>query len=188
MRLVLLGPPGVGKGTQGQRLASDRGWSLISTGDMLRLAVAEETGLGKQVKSLIEAGLLVPDEVMIQLVKARTAKPDATHGFILDGFPRTVPQADALQGILSERGQQLDAVLCLSAPDEEIVGRLAKRGRVDDVVNTVRKRLEVYRAQTAPLVEYYRGQGLLREVEGVGELETIHGRLIAALNGRPRSA
>ena len=213
MRLVLLGPPGVGKGTQGRRLAGDRGWALISTGDMLRDAIAKQTPLGMAAKLLMDQGLLVPDDVMIGLVRERTLEPDARQGFVLDGFPRTVPQADALDAFLRERGRPLDRVVALTAPDEELVRRLSARWecpacrrvynalsapsrdgrhcddhpqtelrqRDDDTVETVRRRLEVYRAQTAPLVDYYRHQGRLVEVDGTGPLAEVHGALVAAV-------
>ena len=213
MQLVLLGPPGVGKGTQGRRLATDRGWALISTGDMLRDAIAKQTPLGNEAKKLIDQGLLVPDPVMIGLVRERTLEPDARQGFVLDGFPRTVPQADALDAILRERSCTLDKVVALTAPDEELVRRLSARWecpvcrrvyntisapskdgrhcddhpetallqRVDDTEATVRRRLEVYRAQTAPLADYYRKQGRLVEVDGTGPQDSVHGALVAAV-------
>jgi len=214
MQVVLLGPPGVGKGTQGRRLAGERGWALVSTGDMLRDAIAKRTPLGDAAKKLMDKGLLVPDDVMIGLVRERTLEPDAREGFVLDGFPRTVPQADALDAILKERSRPVDRVVALTAPDEELVRRLSARWecpvcrrvyntlsapskdgrhcddhpeteliqRVDDTVQTVRKRLEVYRAQTAPLVDYYRVQGRLVEVDGAGNTESVHGALVAAVD------
>ena len=127
MRVVLLGPPGVGKGTQGRRLAEERGRALISTGDMLRDAVARQTPLGLQAKQVMDAGRLVPDELMVGLVRERTAEADAREGFVLDGFPRTVPQAEALDAMLAERSQKLDGVVLLTAPDEELVRRLSSR-------------------------------------------------------------
>jgi len=127
LRLLLLGPPGVGKGTQGRRLATDRGWPLISTGEVLREAVARQTPLGQQAKSLMDAGRLVPDDVMIELIRERTAQPDAHNGFVLDGFPRTVTQAEALEVLLAERGQSVDSALALSAPEDELVRRLGAR-------------------------------------------------------------
>jgi adenylate kinase len=213
VQVVLLGPPGVGKGTQGRRLASDRGWALISTGDMLRDAIARGTPLGAQAKDLIDHGLLVPDAVMIGLVRERTLEPDALKGFVLDGFPRTVPQADALDAILAERGKSLDVVVALTAPDEELVRRLSARWecpvcrrvynaisapsrdgrhcddhfttelrqREDDTVETVKRRLRVYREQTAPLADFYRGRGRLQEVGGTGALDEVYGALTTAV-------
>lgn len=213
MRLVLLGPPGVGKGTQGRRLASDRGWALVSTGDMLRDAAARRTPLGLQAKQVMDKGHLVPDGVMVGLVRERTLEEDALRGFVLDGFPRTVPQADALGAMLAERAQDLNMAVLLQAPDEELVRRLSSRWecpvcrrvynslsapaadgrhcddhpgaelrqRVDDTEATVRERLQVYRRQTAPLVDYYRTKGKLKEVQGIGALDEVYGALAAAV-------
>ena len=127
MRVVLLGPPGVGKGTQGRRLAAECGWALISTGEMLREAVARQTRLGREAQQRMDAGHLVPDDVMIGLVRERTAEVDAREGFILDGFPRTVPQADALDGMLAERSGAVDLAVSLAAPEGELVRRLSAR-------------------------------------------------------------
>ncbi len=213
MQMVLLGPPGVGKGTQGRRLASDRGWALISTGEILRDAIARGTALGAEAKKLIDQGFLVPDPVMIGLVRERTLESDAREGFVLDGFPRTIPQANALDAILRERQRPVDVVVALTAPDEELVRRLSARWecpvcrrvynaisapsrdgrhcddhaetvlhqRADDTVETVKRRLEVYRVQTAPLVDHYRGQGKLQEVTGTGPLDQVYGALVAAV-------
>ena len=215
MRLVLLGPPGVGKGTQGRRLAAERGWALISTGDMLRDAVAKRTPLGQQAKQLVDAGQLVPDGVMIGLVRERTLQADARVGFVLDGFPRTIPQADALGAMLAERSLKLNVAVLMQAPDEEIVLRLSSRWecpvcrrvfnslsapakdgrhcddhpeaelrqRADDTEATVRRRLQVYREQTAPLVDYYRKHGCLKEVKSIGALEEVYGALSQAVAG-----
>lgn len=214
MQVVLLGPPGVGKGTQGRRLASDRGWALISTGEMLRDAIARATPLGLEARKLMDQGLLVPDQVMIGLVRERTLESDALGGFVLDGFPRTIPQADALEGFLHERGRRLDVVVAITAPDEELVRRLSARWecpecrrvynaisapskdgrhcddhpgtelgqRDDDTVKTVKRRLEVYQNQTAPLVDHYRVRGLLKEVDGIGSLDDVHSALLAAVD------
>ena len=213
MQVVLLGPPGVGKGTQGRRLAGDRGWALISTGEMLRDAIARSTPLGLEAKKLMDHGLLVPDDVMIGLVRERTLEEDAREGFLLDGFPRTIPQADALEAFLRERGRKLSVVVALTAPDEELVRRLSARWecpvcrrvynaisapskdgrhcddhpeaalgqRDDDTVQTVKRRLEIYMKQTAPLVDHYRQRGLLKEVSGIGSLDDVHAALIAAV-------
>ena len=209
MRVVLLGPPGVGKGTQGRRLAADRRWALISTGEMLRDAARRGTPLGIEARKRMDAGLLVPDDVMIGLVQERSSKEDATSGFVLDGFPRTVPQADALDSMLQGRAQRLDAVIALAAPEDELVRRLSSRRecplckraynlvtappadgrhcddhptadlvqRADDMEATVRRRLEIYRRETAPLTEYYRGQGRLREVQGLGPVDKVYREL-----------
>ena len=215
MRIVLLGPPGVGKGTQGRRLAAERRWALISTGDMLRDAMARQSPLGIVARRLVDQGMLVPDDVMIELVRERTLEPDAGDGFVLDGFPRTIPQADALDAFLADRGQSVDVVVALTAPDEELVRRLSARWecpkcrrvyntltapskdgrqcddhpetelrqRADDTEETVRKRLTIYREQTAPLVRYYREQGRLEEVVGTGPLDQVYAALSAAVAG-----
>lgn len=216
MRVVLLGPPGVGKGTQGRRLAAEKGWALISTGEMLREAVARQTPLGLEARRRMDQGELVPDDVMIGLMRDRTSEPDAAQGFVLDGFPRTVPQADALEKMLEERGQQVDAVVSLNVAETDLVQRLSERWecpkcqraygttampkqrgrcddhpetplvqRVDDAPETVLRRLEVYRRQTEPLVEYYRKAGKLREVSGTGSVEDVFASLRRALNGTP---
>ena len=213
MQVVLLGPPGVGKGTQGRRLAGDRGWALISTGEMLRDAIARSTPLGTEAKKLMDHGLLVPDDVMIGLVRERTLEEDAREGFLLDGFPRTIPQADALEAFLRERGRKLSVVVALTAPDEELVRRLSARWecpvcrrvynaisapskdgrhcddhpeaalgqRDDDTVQTVKRRLDIYMKQTAPLVDHYRQRGLMKEVSGIGSLDDVHAALLAAV-------
>jgi adenylate kinase len=216
VRLVLLGPPGVGKGTQGRRLAAEKGWALISTGEMLRDAASKGSPMGLEARRQMDAGLLVADDVMIGLVRERTSQPDACSGFVLDGFPRTVPQADALDTMLDERGMRLDAVLYLTAPEEELVTRLTGRlecpvckrayhrvnapsrdgvhcddhvsaaliERADDAEDTARKRLEVFRMQTSPLAEYYRRTGRLVEVQGVGSVDAVYGRMRQVLDAR----
>ncbi len=181
IRVVLLGPPGVGKGTQGQRLAAGAGVPVISTGEMLREAVAKQTPLGIKAKVQMDTGQLVPDDVIIGIVRERTLQPDALRGFVLDGFPRTVPQADALESTLKERGLELHAVLSLSAPEDELAKRMLLRGRSDDSTETVRKRLQVYREQTAPLIEYYRRLDRLREINGVGSMDEIQSLMLAAI-------
>ncbi|MBI1797774.1 MAG: adenylate kinase [Candidatus Eisenbacteria bacterium] len=213
MRVVLLGPPGVGKGTQGRRLASEHGWALISTGEMLREAVARRTPLGIEAQKQMDQGLLVGDEVMIGLVNERSADTDAAGGFVLDGFPRTVPQADALDVTLTRRGHALDAAVSLRAPDVELVRRMSARRecpvckraynlvswpprdgrhcddhpdvdliqRADDTPETVKRRLVVYGQQTAPLLDYYRSRGRLREVEGLGAMDDVYRALTRTL-------
>jgi adenylate kinase len=213
MRVVLLGPPGVGKGTQGRRLAQEHGWALISTGEILREAIARGTPLGLAARRLMEQGRLVPDDVMIGLVRDRSAEPDASKGFVLDGFPRTVPQAEALDAVLSERGMKVDAAICLDASEDELVRRLSARRecpvckraynlvsapprdgrhcddhpgvelvqRADDVAETIRKRLEVYRDSTAPLIGWYRDRGRLREVPGLGSMDEVYRAIARAL-------
>jgi adenylate kinase len=184
-RLLLLGPPGVGKGTQAQRLIDDLGIPQISTGEMLRAAVAAGTPVGKDAKDHMDRGELVPDAVVIAVARERLAEEDAAGGFILDGFPRTVAQAEALDGILAELGVRLERCVALTADGEELVKRLLLRaeqeGRADDNEETIRTRMRVYHEQTAPLVAYYREHGILAEVDGVGKIEEIAARVRQAV-------
>ncbi len=182
-KLLLLGPPGVGKGTQAKRLAEKLGAPHISTGDMLRAAVAAETPIGKQANAFMTRGELVPDEVVIEVAGERLGEPDTHDGFILDGFPRTVAQARALDEILGEGG--LERCVALEADEDELVDRLLKRaeleGRSDDNDQSIRTRMRVYHDQTAPLLAYYRERGILAEVNGVGSVEEVSGRISEAL-------
>ncbi|WP_457679746.1 adenylate kinase [Thermovibrio sp.] len=174
MRVVFLGPPGAGKGTQAERIAKKYGVPHISTGDILREAVKEGTELGKLAKSYMDRGELVPDEVIIGIIKERLNQQDVREkGFILDGFPRTLKQAQALDQLLQELNMPLDRVIYLNVEDEEIVKRLLARGRPDDKEEIIRHRLEVYRKQTAPLIDYYEERCLLSEIYGVGVVDEI---------------
>lgn len=185
MRLVLLGPPGSGKGTQATRLKEKLEIAHISTGDMLRAEIAAGSELGKQAKSVMDAGNLVSDEILLGMLKSRLAQADVANGFILDGYPRNVAQANALDGMLAEIGQPLDAVVQLDVATELLVERIAGRaqeqGRADDNPESVRKRLQVYTEQTAPVVDFYAGRGTLARVDGVGELDEIEARILAAI-------
>jgi len=179
VRLVLLGPPGCGKGTQAQRLCAREGVVHLSTGDLLRAAVAKGTPLGLRAKPFMDAGRLVPDELVIGLVRERIDAPDAAKGFLLDGFPRTVVQADALDASLGAQGVQVVVYFVLG--DEEIVRRSLGRGRSDDTEPVIRERLRVYRAQTEPLVARYRKAGLLEEVDASGSMDQVDALTRAAL-------
>jgi len=189
MRIVLLGAPGSGKGTQAARLKAELGIAHISTGDLLRAAVKAGTPLGLKAKVVMEAGQLVSDEIVLGMLEERLARPDTRAGFILDGYPRNLAQADALDQLLKRIGQPLDAVLKLNVPDADIVARCEIRfkaeGRADDNPETVRKRLQVYAQQTAPVADYYLNRGLLSEIDGVGAIGAISARLLAALQSRP---
>ena len=189
MRIVLLGAPGSGKGTQAARLKAALGIAHISTGDLLRAAVKAGTPLGLKAKAVMESGQLVSDEIVLGMLEERLAQPDTRMGFILDGYPRNLAQADALDQLLKRIGQPLDAVLKLNVPDADIVARCEIRfkaeGRADDNPETVRKRLQVYAQQTAPVADYYAQRGLLSEIDGVGVIEPIGARLLAALQARP---
>ncbi|CDG40076.1 MULTISPECIES: adenylate kinase [Asaia] len=187
MNIILLGPPGAGKGTQAQRLEQEYGLKQISTGDMLRAEMAAGTPLGLNVKSIVESGQFVPDPVMIDLIKSRTLQADCANGFILDGFPRTESQAEALDAMLASRDMKIDAVLLLEVDAEQIVARLAERRapdgsrRADDEPDTVRRRIQVYRDQTAPILPYYENAGRLRRIDGMQNVETVHQAIVAAL-------
>jgi adenylate kinase len=184
-RLLLLGPPGAGKGTQARRLKTRLGVPQISTGEMLRAAQAAGTELGRQVKAIMERGELVPDDVVTRVVEERLGQPDAQKGFILDGFPRTLEQAKALDALLAKLGLRLERCLAIQVDEEELVDRLLKRSqlehRTDDDEPTIRKRMEVYRERTAPLIAYYRGRGALAEVDGLGTVEEVARRIDEAL-------
>ena len=173
MHLVFFGPPGAGKGTQAQKIVADFGIPQISTGEILRAAVTSGTPLGKQAGPLMAAGKLVPDELVIGIVQERLKEPDCAQGFLLDGFPRTIAQAEALAQALSKLGKQIEHVVSLEVPDAVIHERMKGRGRADDSPETVQKRLDVFRQQTAPLKAHYEKLGLLRTVNGVGSLDEI---------------
>ena len=210
MNIVLLGAPGAGKGTQAARMVERYGVPHISTGDIFRKAVAAGTELGRQAKGYMDAGELVPDEVVIGIVAERLAQPDCLTGFILDGFPRTVAQADALDAALAAAGRALDAVVSVEVPRAPLIERLTSRrqcrgcGRIfsasdvepgaacdscggevyqreDDSLATVTNRLDVYERQTAPLTEYYEAKGLLRRVDGTASVDEVFARVVSAL-------
>jgi adenylate kinase len=177
-RVVLLGPPGAGKGTQAQVLCERLGVCAISTGDMLREAVAAGNELGKKVQGIMDAGELVDDATMADVVRERLARMDTGPGFLLDGYPRTLPQAETLAGILRDAGLSLDAVLLVEVPEDELVRRTLLRGRADDKEEVVRERLRVYREKTAPLIGYYRQRGLLHEIDGDRPVEEVTAQML----------
>ena len=181
-RVVLLGPPGAGKGTQAHLLCLRLGVPAISTGDMLSQAVADGSPLGRRVESVMASGELVDDVLMAEVVRERLARPDARKGYLLDGYPRTLPQAETLAGILGESGKKLDAVLLVAVPEDELVRRILLRQRGDDdTEEVVRERLRVYREKTEPLIGYYRQRGLLREIDGDRPVEEVASRMFDAL-------
>jgi adenylate kinase len=201
MRLILLGPPGAGKGTQSQRLVAKHGIVQLSTGDMLREAVKAGTPVGRRAQDVMARGELVPDDIVVSIVGQRIDEPDARRGFILDGFPRTVPQAAALDRMLAERGLKLDAVIELRVDEDALLKRIESRIaqmrargellRDDDSPEVLRRRLAAYRDRTAPLVTYYQLQGLLRTVDGMAGIPEVAAeidKLLAPLNRAPAAA
>jgi adenylate kinase len=173
MHLVFFGPPGAGKGTQAQKLVTDYSIPQISTGEILRAAIASKSELGKRVEPLMAAGQLVPDDLVIGIVEDRIKQADCKNGFLLDGFPRTIPQAQALESVLARYHKSIEHVVSLEVPDAVIHERMKGRGRADDSPETVQKRLDEFRKLTAPLKAYYSDRGLLRSVNGVGTVEEI---------------
>ncbi|GAA1316637.1 MAG: adenylate kinase [Brachybacterium tyrofermentans] len=187
-RLLIVGPPGAGKGTQAVRLAESLSIPAISTGDIFRANVSQETELGVLAKSYMDKGEYVPDSVTNDMVRSRLAEADAQDGFLLDGYPRTLDQVGALDGVLTELGTALDAVLLLEVETEAVVARLVARGeeqgRSDDTEETIRRRLDVYAEQTAPLIDVYDGRGLVRRVDGMASIDEVTAALQEALAAR----
>ena len=186
LRLLIMGPPGAGKGTQAAFVAEHPGIPAISTGDIFRTNVAEGTELGQEAQRYMDAGEYVPDEVTNSMVRNRLAEEDAAHGFLLDGYPRTLAQVVELDTMLERSGHVLDVALALTVDREEIIQRLLQRarveGRADDTEEVIRRRQEVYVEQTEPLVEVYRGRDLLVEVDGMGEVTEVTQRVLDALD------
>ncbi|MHB1472054.1 MAG: adenylate kinase [Dermatophilaceae bacterium] len=184
-RLVIFGAPGAGKGTQATRIAASLGIPAISTGDIFRYNIKNETALGLQVKEILASGAYVPDEVTNAIVRDRLDQPDAVAGFLLDGYPRTKAQVTELDDMLTAAGTSLDAVLELTVDTDEVVQRLLRRaeidGRADDTEDVIRRRLKVYNEETAPLAALYRERGLLQQVDGMGEMDEVTERLRAVL-------
>ncbi|HHY48329.1 MAG TPA: adenylate kinase [Alphaproteobacteria bacterium] len=191
MRLILLGPPGAGKGTQAKILIEAYGIPQLSTGDILRSAIAAKTPMGLAAKEIMDRGDLVPDEVVNGIISERLDQEDAKKGFILDGFPRTIPQAQALDEMLAEKGMKLDAVIEISADPDVLIERIVNRAResatttgarADDNIEVVRNRLNVYRELTEPLVDYYKARGLVRTVDGMQSVEDVTASIRRALH------
>ena len=186
MRMIIMGPPGAGKGTQAKYIADHFGIPAISTGDIFRANVSQGTELGVQAKRYMDAGEYVPDEVTNLMVRNRIDEPDAVAGFLLDGYPRTLDQVEELEGMVAFTGHRIDAVVALTVDEDAIVERLLRRaetdGRADDTEAVVRRRLEVYAAETAPLIDIYRRRDILLEVDGMGEVDEVSQRIFAALD------
>lgn len=191
MRLLIMGPPGAGKGTQAKFIADHFSIPAISTGDIFRKNVSAGTELGVQAKRYMDAGDYVPDEVTNRMVRNRIDEEDAARGFLLDGYPRTLSQVHELDGMIEFTGHRLDGVVVLTVDQDELVQRLLQRaeteGRADDTEEVVRRRQEVYAEQTEPLIEVYRGRGLLVEVDGLGDVDDVTARIFAALDDLPES-
>lgn len=186
MRVLLLGAPGSGKGTQGVRIAERYDAEHLSTGDVLRQEVEEDSAIGQEAYPYMQAGDLVPDELIMSIIRKRLTDPDAPQGYVIDGFPRTVPQAKEAYEIADGVGLTLDAAVCLELEHDELIRRLDDRGqahgRVDDAAEVVRHRIEVYETQTLPLLEYYAGRGILIEIDAIGAVDEVTERIFAALD------
>lgn len=183
MILILIGPPGGGKGTQAERLKDKYMIAHISTGDMLRENVKNETDLGKEAHAYMQKGDLVPDDIILKMIEKRVVENDCKNGFLLDGFPRSENQAKALDEILKSNSITLDAVVNLKVDEDEIVKRLLSRGRADDNETTIRNRLDVFNKQTSPVLKHYEAQGKVFNVDGMGDVDVIYDRIVDALKG-----
>ena len=182
MRIVFIGPPGAGKGTQAERMIEKYKLAHLSTGDMLRAARDAQTEVGKKADEYMSSGQLVPDGIIVEIIQERLSESDCLGGYLLDGFPRTIAQAEALDKMLADKGTPLDVVLELKVPEEELFQRLAGRGRADDTPEVVKQRLVAYRNQTSPLLDYYGKTGLLKSIDGLGTIEEIFDRVAAILD------
>ncbi len=192
MNIVLFGPPGAGKGTQARRMVNKYGVVQLSTGEMLRDAAASGSEIGQRAKAVIENGQLMPDDVMVEIVSDRIDEPDCANGFILDGFPRTIPQAEALDKLLAEKGLTLDHVIELLVDDDVLVSRIAARAaeeaaagrsRADDNIETLKKRLAVYHERTTPVLPYYRDKSILKTVDGMADIDDVAAQIDALVQG-----
>lgn len=183
MRLILFGPPGAGKGTQAKLLEESLGIPQLSTGDMFRNAIRNQTPLGVKVKSILDSGKLVSDEVVVEMVAETIEKEEFHRGYILDGFPRTVAQAEAFDSLLEKKGEKVDAFVAMEVPEDELVNRLVNRGqgREDDTPEKIKVRLKVYEDETAPVMNHYKSKGLYKAIDGLGTIEQIQQRLLDAV-------
>ncbi len=183
MKLILFGPPGAGKGTQAKLLEAALGIRQVSTGDLFRAAISNQTPLGVKVKTILDSGRLVDDQTVVDLVAETLVKPEYAPGYILDGFPRTTAQAEALDAFLAARGERIDAFIALDVPEDELVDRLVNRGqgRADDTPDKIRLRLQVYRQETEPVFAWYRAKGQAQTLNGLGTVEEIQTRILHAI-------
>lgn len=183
MRIIIFGPPGAGKGTQAELISSHYGIPHLSTGEIFRSAIKDDTTLGKKIKSKMDSGELVPDRIVVELIAEELEDPKYSGGYILDGFPRTLPQAKAFSELLNSRGLGLDAFLVLDVPEEELIRRILNRreGRSDDTKQAVKNRLSIYIKETAPVFGFYRDRGLVHKIDGVGSIEEIFDRIKSSL-------
>jgi len=183
MNIILFGPPGAGKGTQAKMLQNEFSIPHLSTGHIFRTAIANQTELGKKVKSILDSGGLVPDKTVVDLVEEELQKDKYDNGYILDGFPRTVPQAEAFDAFLESNNEELDAFITLTVAEEELIKRILSRGegRADDTEESIKNRLAVYRQETRPVQNYYAKKGMVQEIDGTGSIEDIFGRIKSAL-------
>lgn len=187
MRIIIFGPPGAGKGTQAKLISEEYNIPHLSTGEIFRKAIKNETDLGKKVQSILDTGELVPDKTVVGLVEEELQKSRYDEGYVLDGFPRTVAQAEAFDDLLDDNGEELDAFLMLKVPEEELINRILSRGegRSDDTEEGVKKRLSVYWEETQPVLDYYKGQEVVKEIYGVGSINEIFSRIKKALSEEP---